>query len=230
MKHLFISLAIMMTMLSTSILSDNVKLHVTVNDGKDTSSTTVIGVVNDSASGDSDTVMYSQPLASSTWYESNDDSGDNIVPVVAIITSLGLPVFIIAIILWFMYKNNQAKYRLAAEALNAGHEIPKELFKEPSRETQTFNNGVKKTFLGIGLGVFLWLLTYNEGLAAIGFLVFCMGIAQMIIGYTSRHKESERNRVSELDKFKEDYYKRKNQAKSYDDLRDDDSFDDKEDK
>lgn len=230
MKHLFITLAIMMTMLSTSTLGDNVKVHVTVNDGKDSASATVYGIINDSATVDSDTIMYTQPLASSTWYESNDMSESDVVPLVAIITSLGLPVFIIAIIMWFTYKNNQAKYRLAAEALNAGHEIPKELFKEPSRETQTFNKGVKRTFLGIGLGVFLWLLTHNEGLAAIGFLVFCMGVAQMIIGYSSRHKENGPTNVSELDKFKEDFYRRKKEDKSYDNLRSYDSIDDKDNK
>ena len=35
--------------------------------------------------------------------------------------------------------------------------------------------GIKNIFLGIGLGVFLWVLTEEEGLAAIGFLIFCMG-------------------------------------------------------
>ena len=35
--------------------------------------------------------------------------------------------FIVAIVLWFRYKNKQAKYKLAAEALAAGRTIPTEL-------------------------------------------------------------------------------------------------------
>ena len=40
--------------------------------------------------------------------------------------------------------------------------------------------GIKNIFLGIGLGVFLWVLTEEEGLAAIGFLIFCMGLGQVL--------------------------------------------------
>src|SRR5574344_2112921 len=209
MKHLFLIFALMLTLFSTSASGGNVKLNVNVNDGKD--SATVIGVVSDSDTidGESDTVMYSKPLTSSTWYDSDSDwnSGQNAIPIVAIVTVFGLPVFIIAIFLWFRYKNNQAKYRLAAQALSGGQEIPNGLFKEPSKDDQIFNKKIKNAFLGIGLGVFLWLLTGTAGLAAIGFLIFCLGISQIIIGYSGRSREQ--NKVSELDKFKSDYMKRK---------------------
>ena len=42
------------------------------------------------------------------------------VAIVALIICCGLPFFIVAIVLWFRYKNKQAKYKLAAEALAAG--------------------------------------------------------------------------------------------------------------
>ena len=46
--------------------------------------------------------------------------------------------------------------------------------------------------LGIGLGVFLWVLTEEEGLAAIGFLIFCMGLGQVLIAYTTTpHKKKK---------------------------------------
>ena len=37
------------------------------------------------------------------------------VAIVALIICCGLPFFIVAIVLWFRYKNKQAKYKLAAE-------------------------------------------------------------------------------------------------------------------
>ena len=41
-------------------------------------------------------------------------------------------------------------------------------------------------------GVFLWVLTEEEGLAAIGFLIFCMGLGQVLIAYTTTpHKKKK---------------------------------------
>lgn len=36
--------------------------------------------------------------------------------------------------------------------------------------------GIKNIFLGIGLGVFFWVLIEEEGLVVIGFFIFCMGL------------------------------------------------------
>lgn len=122
------------------------------------------------------------------------DSGSSTsVAIVAIIICCGLPFFIVAIVLWFRYKNKQAKYKLAAEALAAGRTIPAELFNDPEEQGNTvMTKGIKNIFLGIGLGVFLWVLTEEEGLAAIGFLIFCMGLGQVLIAYTTTpHKNKK---------------------------------------
>lgn len=120
-----------------------------------------------------------------------------IIPILAITLGIGLPIFIIAIVLYFRYKNKQAKYKLASEALAAGKEIPKELFNEnTSKSTQnhdTLAKGIKDICLGIGLGVFLWLLTGVEFLAAIGFLIFCMGVGKVIIAHATRPSNSKDN-------------------------------------
>ena len=105
---------------------------------------------------------------------SNDMGG--IIVLISVIMIFGLPLFIVAITLWFRYKNKQAKYKLAAEALAAGHSIPQELFNERNRNNEIMTKGITHIFLGIGLGVFLWVMTGFKGLAAIGFLIFCMGI------------------------------------------------------
>ena len=43
-----------------------------------------------------------------------------IIPVLGIIMVFGLPILIVALVLYFRHKNKQAKYKLAAEALAAG--------------------------------------------------------------------------------------------------------------
>ena len=117
---------------------------------------------------------------------------DNYVAALAVIMVFGLPVFIVALVLYFAYKNKQAKYKLASEALAAGKEIPQELFKGNVKKEndETLTKGIKNVFLGIGLGVFLWVLTYEQGIAAIGFLIFCVGLGQVVTAYVTRSKEN----------------------------------------
>ena len=114
------------------------------------------------------------------------------IAALGIIMVFGLPIFIVALVLYFGYKNKQAKYKLASEALAAGKEIPENLFKaNPKKENNdTLTKGIKNVFLGIGIGVFLWVLTSEEGIAAIGFLIFCIGLGQVVTAYVTRPKET----------------------------------------
>lgn len=117
------------------------------------------------------------------------------IAALAIIMIFGLPIFITALVLYFANKNKQAKYKLASEALAAGKEIPQDLFKDNAKTSNedTLKKGIRNVFLGIGLGVFLWVLTYEEGIAAIGFLLFCIGLGQVITAYATRPKETSTN-------------------------------------
>lgn len=118
-----------------------------------------------------------------------------IIPILGIIMIFGLPILIVALVLYFRHKNKQAKYKLAAEALAAGKEVPKELFEEnlasPKHNNETLTKGIQNICLGLGLGVFLWLLTNVAAIAAIGFIIFCKGVGEVIIAYTTRSSEKE---------------------------------------
>lgn len=112
------------------------------------------------------------------------------IAIISMIIICGLPIFIVAIVLWFRYKNKQAKYKLAAEALAAGQSIPKGLFTEAENQNnKILSKGIKNIFLGIGLGVFFWIATMHSGLASIGFLISCLGVGQVLIAFTTRPKE-----------------------------------------
>ncbi len=115
-----------------------------------------------------------------------------VIALASIFACFGLPFFIIAMVLWFRYKNKQARYKLAAEALATGRSIPKDLIEPPKdADEAVLHKGIKNICLGIGLGVFLWILTETEGIAAIGFLIFCMGVGQVLIAYSSRPRKRE---------------------------------------
>lgn len=124
------------------------------------------------------------------------------IAALAIIMVFGLPVFIVALLLYFSYKNKQAKYKLASEALAAGKEVPENLFKSnPQKENvDVLRKGIKNIFLGIGLGVFLWVLTEERGIAAIGFLIFCIGMGQVVIAYATRPKGTDEHSHTDIEK------------------------------
>lgn len=144
--------------------------------------------------GDADAATAEYPVHSYSLFADgvSDESTAATLVIIFLIIICGLPLFIVIITLWFSYKNKQAKYKLAAEALAAGQSIPKELFSESDPSQKILSKGIKNLFLGIGLGVFLWVMTGQAGLAAIGFLIFCMGLGQVLIAYTTRRKKEDK--------------------------------------
>jgi len=120
-----------------------------------------------------------------------DNSEALLIPIVAIIFGCAVPVLIIFFIFWYRHKDKQAQYRLAEKALENGKDIPEGLFKEVQEPSNILAKGLKNSFLGLGLGIFLWALTGEFGLGCIGFMVMFMGIGQIVIHYTQ--KPSDKN-------------------------------------
>ena len=127
------------------------------------------------------------------------NSHEELIALVTVIMLLGLPVFIIIPTLLFKYLNRRAKYRLASEAIAAGQKLPKDLFDSGQSvldyNQRTLTKGIRNICLGIGLGVFLWLLTHEESITAIGFLIVCMGVGQVIIAYVTRSSNRQENNL-----------------------------------
>lgn len=172
------------------IWGENMKLVQSAGDST-RMDTVVTSTLQDSDDDDDESEMTS--VTASHFYDDDDDweVSKNTVGLVGIIICCGLPFFVVSLALWFRYKNRQAKYKLAAEALAAGQSIPQELFKDPKTQNeQALTKGIKNIFLGIGLGVLFWMLTENSGLAAIGFLIFCMGLGQVLIAYATAPRPS----------------------------------------
>lgn len=105
------------------------------------------------------------------------------------------PVVLIILIFYFRNKNRKQRYLLMQQALAAGQPLPKEVFKEVTLPDNRVK-GIKNMALGIGLALFLWMLTDEFSIACIGLLIFCIGAGQLVIYYTTPGRDKDYNRFN----------------------------------
>lgn len=202
MKQILIALMVAWT--TCSVLNAQNRTTVTQDSVGNTKSTaiTVIGTdinVADADSTDADSITMSAKhrgtlIALDTsdnefLYDKLEDAlgGGILIAIISVIAVFGFPIFVLFIIFFFRYKNRKARYRLAEQALAAGQPLPEDFIKE-NKPTDQRSQGIKNTFTGIGLFIFLWAITDELSIGTIGLLVMFMGIGQWIIGYTQQKK------------------------------------------
>lgn len=121
--------------------------------------------------------------------------------------------FIIAItvliifIIWIRYKQNKERMRIISESIAAGKPVnldymgDKEYLHAKQSANQIYRNmvwekGIRNICTGVAMMVFLYILTETAGIAAIGFIIFCTGVSQVIISRGSRDAGDTGNPVS----------------------------------
>ena len=121
--------------------------------------------------------------------------------------------FIIAItvliifIIWIRYKQNKERMRIISESIAAGKPVNldymggKEYLHAKQSANQIYRNmvwekGIRNICTGVAMMVFLYILTETAGIAAIGFIIFCTGVSQVIISRGSRDAGDTGNPVS----------------------------------
>lgn len=170
-----------------SIENVKVTLSKKTNTKADESNTTVTVIGVDTTAGKDDNDLPFGNL-------SDTISGGILISIIAIVAVFGLPVFILFVIFFFRYKNRKARYRLAEQAIAAGQPLPENFIRE-NRPADQRSQGIKNTFTGIGLFIFLWAITGEFGIGAIGLLIMFMGIGQWIIG-------SKQQKTDDVDPFR----------------------------
>lgn len=105
-------------------------------------------------------------------------------PLIAFIVAIAL--IFVALIVFFIirYMNKKAQYKLYEEAIRAGQKLPDNI-GFPKKEINIQTQGIKNISLGVGLGIFLWILLGFE-MASIGLVFICTGIGQLIIYRTQQ--------------------------------------------
>ena len=205
MKNFLLALMVVLTTCTlaiaqnnTTVVQDsvgNVKVSVKKSSKANANNTavTVVGIdATDADSTDIDADSSSVSHGSASFSINTDDDDfpfydfENavsglLIPIIAIISVFGSPVLILFIVFFFRYKNRKARYRLAEQALATGQPLPADFIRE-NKPADPCSQGIKNTFTGIGLFIFLWAITGEFGIGTIGLLVAFMGIGQWIIG------------------------------------------------
>lgn len=226
MKRILLALIVAMTFCSlacaqkqVTISTDSVdKAKVTVRkavkekSNADSSSVTVVGVdATDSVNMDEED--SSATTRTSLSIHADEDSfpfsafgtamgGGILISIIAILAVFGMPVFILFLVFFFRYKNRKARYRLMEQALAAGQPLPEAFLKENKQSDQR-SQGIRNTFTGIGLFIFLWGITDEFGIGAIGLLIMFMGLGQWLIGRKSDVKVNDIEKTSMEEKTNE---------------------------
>lgn len=109
-----------------------------------------------------------------------------LVPIVAV---FALPILIIWLILSSRRKRERERNELLKTIAASGKDTTpiaemieqEEKKKEmPDSKAATYNKGIRNVCLGVGLAIFFWFLTGSLGITAIGFLIICIGIGQIL--------------------------------------------------
>ena len=183
------------------------RASVNINAGKDSSNVSITAYSDTTAvdSTDTDTTYAASHNNNNDYNCSSPDnfiehlanSGFNMgafsffIAVVGIVAILS-PIILIAVVLYFIFRNRNQRYKLAQAAIAQGKSVPQELLRE-DRQTNEYlwSRGIRNASIGLGLVCMFWILG-AEPLIGAGLLVFFMGVGQTIIAKTT-HK-SERNK------------------------------------
>lgn len=178
------------TSVNINVNKDSANMGITAYSDTTDTDTAQVDSAND-ASYDDD--HYSSSTPPEEFFKSMADAGIAggaiafLVSLVVIIAILS-PVLIVAIVLYFIFRNRNQRYKLAQAAIASGKAVPHELLRE-DRQSDDFlwSKGIKTASIGLGLVFFFWILG-AEPLIGVGLLVFCMGVGQAIIAKTTKRK------------------------------------------
>ena len=116
--------------------------------------------------------------------DSSDTSAtDAIIAIVAIMFSLGSPILIIGIILYYKHRKRRQHNALIEKFLDSGQEIPTEILASgdlADSSSNTLSRGIKLTAIGLGLYIFLGSLI-GWDIATVALIPLFIGIARIVI-------------------------------------------------
>ena len=124
---------------------------------------------------------------------------DSIVPIFGIIGVFGMPVFIVAIVLYFKSKEKAQFHESMQKLIESGQELSPELLQSiPGYvEDETQKNDIRSGVILIGVGAGIGLLGYfglgNSVVGAAGLLLGAIGSAILAYGIYAKKNNLDEN-------------------------------------
>ena len=111
-----------------------------------------------------------------------------IIPIFGIIFGITGPIVLILSVFYFRNRDRKRQYAIVEKAIESGQPIPESLFLEITTKTDSMSRGIKRTFLGIGLFILLWLVTDELSIGSVGLLLMFIGLGEVISAYVKDKK------------------------------------------
>jgi len=127
-----------------------------------------------------------EDLFKSVW---KDSMSGVMLPLIGVLLIFFLlPIIVVALILYFIYRNEKRNKELAEKLITSGQQVPASLLPTVLKPREIlWRNGISKVSIGLGVAVVLWLIGAKL-LAGIGIAVAFYGAGQMVMARTSADK------------------------------------------
>ena len=122
-----------------------------------------------------------------------------IVAVVAIVFTIGSPILVVILLLFFSYRKRKQRTALVEKFIDAGKDVPPEVLSVLSGNRDHTDNLHRGLLLsGVGIGFFLFLgLMVDWDVASIALIPLCVGIARLLIWKLDAKKSLEHDSDSD---------------------------------
>lgn len=115
----------------------------------------------------------------------NDDSAWIALPIVFIVflAIFGMPVVIVAVILYFSFSKNRAMHKTVRMMVEKGQPVPEALLNPPPivRQRSDLRRGIKWLLVGVGLMIFFGACSeWDGGVWSLGIIPFMIGVGYVI--------------------------------------------------
>ena len=106
-----------------------------------------------------------------------------LIPITAIVFTFGMPIMIVAVVLYSSYRKKRLMHDTIDQYVNSGKDIPPEVLKGLQKEVTPKNNLHRGLVMsGIGLGIFACFAVIGSlSAAAFGLIPLFIGLAQLLI-------------------------------------------------
>ncbi|RBP50872.1 DUF6249 domain-containing protein [Arenicella xantha] len=113
-----------------------------------------------------------------------------LIAIPAVVLTLGMPVIIVLLVLWFGHKKRRQRLELINRFLDAGKDVPPEILHTIDNDGgDSLKRGIMLT--GIGLGVVAGFSAVGENtVAGFGLIPMFIGIARLVYWYLAERKHS----------------------------------------